>query len=249
VLVTLFATTSCAPDRGTFPFNSPAATGSEAPGVTPTPTPTPTPTLTFDKTALSIDDPGSLWVVVDKLRPLNPSNYAAPDLVSVPVPYVYAPKLRKEASDAVVAMFAAFTSETGLKMQSQSAYRSYSAQVSTYNGWVAKLGKAGADLTSARPGYSEHQTGLAIDVSALPAKCSLAACFGTTPQGTWLAANAWKYGFLLRYPDGLTSVTGYEYEPWHYRYIGVALAKELHDTGVATLEQFFGLPAAPDYSG
>ena len=236
---------SCAPDRD--PFGTPSDVASETPSSTPTPTPTPTPT--FDKTEFSIDDPASLWVVVDKLRPLNPADYAAPDLVDVPVPYVYAPKLRAEASNQVVTMFADFTAETGLQMQSQSAYRSYNAQVGTYNGWVNKLGQAGADLTSARPGYSEHQTGLAIDISALPAKCSLDQCFSDTPQGVWLATNAWKYGFILRYPDGYTPITGYEFEPWHYRYVGLELATEYHDTGATTLEEFFGLPAAPTYAG
>ena len=214
-----------------------------------TPTPTPTPTPTFDKTLLSIDDPASLWVVVDKLRPLNPADYAASDLVDVPIPYVYAPKLRAEPAAKIVELFAAFTAETGLEMQAQSAYRSYNAQVGTYNGWVAKLGQAGADQTSARPGFSEHQTGLAIDISAKPAKCSLDQCFADTPQGQWLAEHAWEYGFILRYPNGLTNITGYEFEPWHYRYVGLELAKEYHDTGAATLEDFFGLPAAPDYSG
>jgi D-alanyl-D-alanine carboxypeptidase len=188
-----------------------------------------------------------LWVIVNKTRPLNPKDYAAPDLVSVPVAHVYAPMLRKVAADAVVAMFADYTAATGLKMQSQSAYRSYGAQVTTYDGWVASKGKAGADLTSARPGYSEHQTGLAIDISAVPNKCPLSACFAETPQGKWLAANAWKYGFILRYPQGETDVTGYEFEPWHYRYVGTALAKQYHDTGATTLEQFFGMPDAPDY--
>ena len=213
------------------------------------PSPAPTPTPTFDKAAQSIDDPASYWVVVNKLRPLAPADYAAPDLVDVPVPYVYAPKLRADASAAVVQMFADFTAATGLQMQSQSAYRSYSAQVSVYNNWVSQLGQEGADLTSARPGHSEHQTGLAIDISALPAACSLDQCFADTPQGQWLAENAWSYGFVLRYPNGYTDVTGYEFEPWHYRYVGVDLAKEYHDTGATTLEQFFGLPAAPTYAG
>jgi D-alanyl-D-alanine carboxypeptidase len=235
---------SCAPERDPFGAPSPEATVN----VSQTPTPTPTPTPTFDKAAQSIDDPASYWVVVNKLRPLNPADYKAPDLVDVPVPYVYAPKLRAEAANQVVAMFAAFTASSGLQMQSQSAYRSYSAQVSTYNNWVGQLGKAGADLTSARPGYSEHQTGLAIDISALPAKCSLDQCFADTPQGQWLAANAWQYGFILRYPDGYTNITGYEFEPWHYRYVGLELAKEYHDTGATTLEEFFGLPAAPGYA-
>jgi D-alanyl-D-alanine carboxypeptidase len=226
---------------------APAPTATATPTETPMPTPTPPPVPAFDKTAMSIDDPASPWVVVNKLRPLNPGDYAPADLVDVPVPFVNAPKLRKEASDAVVAMFAAFQSQTGLQMQSQSAYRSYSSQVSVYAGWVSSLGQAGADLTSARPGHSEHQTGLAIDVSALPAVCALQACFGETPQGQWLAANAWTFGFTLRYPQGATPITGYEYEPWHYRYVGTALAAELHTSGVATLEEFFGLPPAPTY--
>jgi D-alanyl-D-alanine carboxypeptidase len=202
----------------------------------------------FDKTRLSIDDPASIWVVSDKLRPLVPADYVPADLVAVPVPYVNAPELRAEASAAVVAMFAEFQAETGLQMQSQSAYRSYSTQVKVYNGWVAKLGQAQADIQSARPGFSEHQTGLALDISALPAKCSLDACFADTPQGQWLAANAWKFGYLLRYPADKTAITGFTFEPWHYRYIGVELATEMHDTGVTTLEEFFGLPAAPDYA-
>ena len=136
---------SCAPDRDPFPE---ASTETEA--VVETPTPTPTPTPTFDKTAQSIDDPASYWVVVNKLRPLSPDNYAADDLVDVPVPYVYAPKMRAEASAAVVQMFADFTAETGLEMQAQSAYRSYSAQVSVYNNWVSQLGQEGADLGAER---------------------------------------------------------------------------------------------------
>jgi len=238
-LVALVA--ACAPERIA------AVTASPTPTPTVTPTPTPTPTPTFDRSAQSIDDPNSYWVVANKLRPLNPTDYAPADLVSVPVTAVNPPLLRKAASDAVVAMFAAYTAETGLGMQSQSAYRSYGVQVSVYNGWVAKLGQAGADKTSARPGHSEHQTGLSIDVSAVPATCALQACFATTPQGLWLAANAWKYGFTLRYPDGKTPITGYEFEPWHYRYVGLELAAELHSTGIQTLEEFFGLPAAPTY--
>jgi D-alanyl-D-alanine carboxypeptidase len=252
VAVVIAVAAGSQPDARSAGGSSPAAGGPSAPS-TPTETPTPetsaapAPPPAFDKAAQSIDDPASLWVVVNKLRPLNPGDYAASDLVDVPVPFVNAPRLRAEASDAVVRMFADFHTATGLQMQSQSAYRSYSSQVSVYNGWVASLGQAGADKTSARPGYSEHQTGLAIDVSSLPAECALQACFGDTAQGQWLAANAWSYGFTLRYPQGKTPVTGYEYEPWHYRYVGLALAAELHATGTATLEEFFGLPAAPGY--
>jgi D-alanyl-D-alanine carboxypeptidase len=225
---------------------SPSPTQTRSPSATSSPTPIPTPTPTFNRAAFSIDDPGSFWVVANKLRPLNPPQYE-PAVVSVPVDFANEPFLRQEASDAVVQMFAAFTAETGLFMQSQSAYRSYWAQESVYAGWVSSLGQEGADLTSARPGHSEHQTGLAIDVSALPANCSLDQCFADTPQGQWLAANGWKYGFIVRYPNGYTQITGYEFEPWHMRFVGVELATELHTTGVLTLEEFFGLPPAPTY--
>jgi D-alanyl-D-alanine carboxypeptidase len=252
IAVVIAVTTDSQPDASPAGSSSPTAaspSATSAPSETPEPddTATPAPPPAFDKAAQSIDDPASPWVVVNKLRPLSPGDYEASDLVDVPVPFVNAPRLRAEASDAVVRMFADFHTATGLQMQSQSAYRSYSSQVSVYNGWVASLGQAGADKTSARPGYSEHQTGLAIDVSSLPAECALQACFGDTAQGQWLAANAWNYGFTLRYPQGKTPVTGYEYEPWHYRYVGLALAAELHATGTATLEEFFGLPAAPGY--
>ena len=237
----------CAPERQ-LPTDPPPAV-TLPPVETPTPTPTPSPTPVFDKTQRSIDDASSYWVVVNKLRPLDPQDFAAGDLVPVPVPYVYAPMMRATAAKAIVRLFKDFTEETGLKMQSQSAYRSYGAQVSTYNNWVAQLGQKGADLTSARPGHSEHQTGLAMDISALPAKCSLDQCFADTPQGKWLAKNAWKYGFILRYPEGMTDITGYEFEPWHYRFVGKDLAKEMHTTKVATLEEFFDLGPAPDYAG
>ena len=234
--------------------SSPTATSAPTPTSTPPatliPTPAPTPTPTFDSATQSIDDPNSYWVVADKLRPLNPLDWEPPDLVEVPVAYVNQPFLRRAASDAVVAMFAAFSAESGgLQMQSQSAYRSYSTQESVYAGWVSSLGQAGADQTSARPGHSEHQTGLSIDVSASPADCTLEQCFADTPQGQWLAAEGWRFGYVVRYPNGKTDVTGYEYEPWHMRYVGPELATELHATGVLTLEEFFGLPAAPDYAG
>ena len=85
-------------------------------------------------------------------------------------------------------------------------------------------------------------------MSAVPVKCALDQCFADTPQGTWLAENGWRFGFIVRYPKDKTPITGYEYEPWHMRYVGVDLATEMHKTGVTTLEEFFGLPAAPDYA-
>ena len=248
------------------PSRSTAATATSGPTATPTPTPAPTdsaapeapttpaPTTppavpAFDKGALSIDDPASPWVVSDKLRPLRPADWAPTDLVTMDVAAQNPPVLRREAADAVVAMFAAGEAEGAGAFQVQSAYRSYATQVTVYDGWVAQLGQEAADATSARPGTCEHQTGLALDISPVPLSCALQACFGETPQGRWLAENSWRFGFVLRYPQGATPITGYEYEPWHFRYVGVPLATELHSTGTATLEEFFGLPPAPDYAG
>ena len=210
-----------------------ASDAAETPATRPAPAAVPPPATvdTFDRAAHSIDDPTSIWVVVDKLRPLNPQDYEPDDLVDVPVEHTWDPQLRQEASDAVVAMFEAAADEAGLALASNSAYRSYSAQEEVYDG---------DDLTTARPGFSEHQTGLAIDIGAASGECSLATCFADTPEGVWLRDNAWRFGFILRYPADQTPVTGYEFEPWHYRYVGVELATELHASGL-TMEEHFGL--------
>lgn len=204
---------------------------------TPTPTPTPTP-AGFNKQAFSIDDPSSLWVVVNKHRPLADQMYVPSPLSDAPVPFAFAPTLRTEAADAITVMFAAYTAETGGEMMLQSVYRSYDTQAGIY---------AGDDTLTARPGYSEHQTGLAADIGDISGQCAVQACFADLPAGQWLAANAWKYGFILRYPDGYIDITGYEFEPWHYRYVGPDLAAEMHNTGTPTLEEFFGLEPAPRY--
>ena len=228
----------------------PSASATQTPTPTrpaPAQTPTPTAVPSFDKAARSIDDPASIWVVSDKLRPLNPVDYEPVDLVDVPVAHTWDPVLRQEASDAVVAMFQTASDEAGLALASNSAYRSYSTQQSVYDNDVASLGQEGADLSTARPGFSEHQTGLAIDIGAASGDCSLNQCFADTAEGQWLAANAYRFGYLLRYPADKVPVTGFEFEPWHYRYIGVDLATEMHRVGITTLEEFFGLPAAPNY--
>jgi D-alanyl-D-alanine carboxypeptidase len=223
------------------PESSPAET-EEAPPASPTPP-------AFDTSARSIDDPSSLWVVSDKLRPLDPVDYAPTDLVTPDVASQNPPTLRAEVAAAVVEMFAAGEAEGAGAFQVQSAYRSYATQVEVYGGYVQREGQAAADAQSARPGFSEHQTGLAVDISPVPLSCPLKACFGDTPQGRWLADNAWRFGFLLRYPADKVEITGFMFEPWHFRYIGTELSTEMHEIGVTTLEEFFGLPAAPDYAG
>lgn len=201
----------------------------------------------FDKTQYSLTDPTSIWVVVNKQRPLDPKTYIPSDLVVPDLPMrVAGTQLRQVTATAMTTMFAA-AKQDGAAMKISSGYRSYTYQVNLYNGYVKTEGQSQADQESARPGYSEHQTGFAADLAPADGSCSVEQCFATTTAGKWLAANAYKYGFIVRYPDGLTNITGYEYEPWHVRYIGVDLATEMHKQGIQTLEQFFGLPSAPDY--
>jgi D-alanyl-D-alanine carboxypeptidase len=211
------------------------------PSVTPTPTETPTPTpAAFDKKRFSLTDPNSLWVLVNKQHPLNPKNYAPP-LAALNLPG-RGGEMRPQAATALQKMFAAYHAASGLQLSVVSPYRSYPTQVSTYAGWVSRLGKAQADRQSARPGFSEHQTGLAVDIDT-----AVDQGFGKTPAGKWLAKYSFKYGFIVRYPDGQEKVTGYEYEPWHFRYVGTSLATEMHVTHAKSLEAFLGYPPAPSY--
>lgn len=206
---------------------------------------------TFDKKQYSITDPSSIWVVVNKHNALQPKNYTPkllvfPD-VSLRVPGNESMKMRPETARALETMFAD-AKKDNLDLEVSSAHRSYSFQVSLYGGYVNSQGKAVADTQSARPGYSEHQTGLVADIQPTSGKCHLDACFGELAEGKWLKTNAYKYGFLLRYPADEQPVTGYTYEPWHFRYIGVALATEMHHQNIQTLEEFFDLEDAPDYN-
>lgn len=231
---------------------SPAPSVSESPIPVPSQEPPlstspPAPPARFDTSALSIDEATSLWVVVNKMRPLAPVDFV-PDLVDPQVRYLSNPQMRPEAASALAAMFAAATAEGAGDLQIQNAYRSFETQTSVHNRLVASLGRDRAQAQSARPGYSEHQTGLSLDIASLPEKCSIQACFAQTSQGAWLAANSWRYGFVLRYPADKTAVTGYIFEPWHFRYVGPEASAEMHRTGITTLEEFFGLPAAPDYA-
>lgn len=203
----------------------------------------------FDKTQHSINEPASLWVVVDKGRIL-PSAYV-PDNLTVPNVLLRDSAtssnmhLRRDAARALEALFDG-ASEDKLSLRLASGYRSYATQTAVYNGYVRNDGQKAADDYSARPGHSEHQTGLAADIAPSSLKCQLDPCFADTPEGRWVAANAYKYGFIISYPRNKKALTGYEYEPWHLRYVGKGLAVEIKKTG-QTLEQFLGLPGYADY--
>ncbi|WOO87738.1 M15 family metallopeptidase [Mollicutes bacterium LVI A0039] len=127
----------------------------------------------------------------------------------------------------------------GINLHFQSGFRSYDYQVETYNYWVSVYGEEKANQVSAKPGYSEHQTGLAIDVSG-DNGCLLETCFIDTPEGTWLAKHAHEYGFIIRYMPGKEDITGYTYEPWHIRYVGVETATEIYNQQT-TLEEYLGV--------
>lgn len=127
--------------------------------------------------------------------------------------------------------------EKGLTIKLVSAYRPYSYQKHLFEKYVDKDGRYQAEQYSAEPGHSEHQTGLAADVSSPSVNYNLVQAYGTTEEGKWLAKNAHKYGFIIRFLKGKEKITGYDYEPWHIRYVGKAAAKEIYKQKL-TLEEY-----------
>ena len=197
----------------------------------------------------SLTNPASPWLVVNKRRPLKPANFVPRDLVQPRVALAVsgeAALLNRTTAAAAERMFAAATAD-GVTMTLASGYRSYATQKATYNGYVSARGQAAADTASARPGYSEHQTGWAFDIGDGGGACSFQPCFAEQPAAVWAKANAHRFGFVVRYPWMLHPVTGYYYEPWHLRYVGVAAASDMRKRGIGTLEEYFGLEAAPGY--
>ncbi len=140
--------------------------------------------------------------------------------------------------------------EKGIILWIQSGYRSYSLQNNLYNGYVKRSGKQQADTYSARPGHSEHQTGYAFDVCASKDGKNypcITSSFNNTEPALWLKDNCYKYGFILRYPEGKENETGYKHESWHFRYVGVELATKLYNNGSwITLEDYLGIDSKYD---
>jgi len=147
----------------------------------------------------------------------------------------YGNGITKETQTAFNKMVKA-AKEVGYNIYITSGFRSYATQKTIYNNYVKNDGKKNADTYSARPGHSEHQTGLAIDINQIKES------FGYTEEGKWINDNCYKYGFILRYPKGKDSITGYIYEPWHLRYVGIDLATKLYNNGNwITIEEYFGI--------
>lgn len=203
--------------------------------------------MEFSARKYDIDSPDSITVVVNKLRPLADMAYAPAELVAPSIPNVHGQPLRPEANAAMTQMYEAVKAATGTGFALCSGYRSYELQRTIYNRAVAYDGQAEADRFSARPGHSEHQTGLAIDIVVDDGGCALDDSFEVTPAGQWVKANAHHFGFILRYDKGLEPIVGFGHEQWHWRYVGVELATDMHNRGIRTLEEYFNLPPAPNY--
>lgn len=187
----------------------------------------------FYQDIVQVENPDSNLVLVNKNYRL-PSNYTPDDLVYLDVPLYRddvkneANYLRKEAANALKTLFDTAKNEKGYELIARSGFRSYETQVNLYNNYVVTRGQQYADSYSARAGHSEHQTGLTIDITAQSVNAGLSETFGQSKEGAWVAKNAHRFGFIIRYPQGRTSETGYEYEPWHLRYVGVESATEIY---------------------
>lgn len=166
-----------------------------------------------------------------------PSGYAPGDLVDTAQAGLNGAHLVRAVALADLQALVDVGSAAGAHLAVQSAYRSYRGQVLTFDGWVSQVGYNAALQTSARPGHSEHQLGTAIDFKTQGGVSPWQyADWATTTEGTWLAANAWSFGWLMSYPKGTSAVSCYRYEPWHYRYVGRETAAAVYAAGVTLRE-------------
>lgn len=190
-----------------------------------------------------IEDTDDILIVVNKKRYL-PSDYKPSDLVVPNVKFSFNGEyekkyMRHEAANALEELFDQ-AKEEGIYLYAVSGYRSYNTQERLFNNYSSKHGEEEANKFSARPGESEHQTGLAMDVSSQSAGFGLNEEFGNTVEGKWVRDNAHKFGFIIRYLKEKTDITGYTYEPWHIRYVGKDIAEKIYNEGI-TLEEYFEL--------
>lgn len=196
---------------------------------------------------VSTTNPNSPWVFVNKQHPLRPIDYVPGDLRAVNASNAGGGWMRNEAAGAFERMVATAAKEGAGTIANASAYRSYATQISVYAANARRDGAAKTEMSTARPGYSEHQTGLTVDVVACAKRCRGLDDFGGTTQSNWIIRNAHRFGFIVRYEAGYETITGYQSEPWHLRYVGVTLATDYKSGGFHTLEQYLGYGAAPRY--
>jgi zinc D-Ala-D-Ala carboxypeptidase len=179
----------------------------------------------------------SITILINKEFGL-PQDFVPKDLVKADMPLSPRsnfPYVRRDAHDALKAMFEV-ASNDGIELWFHSGYRSYQAQKQLYDNYVQRYGQGRADIFSAKPGHSEHQSGLAIDITSPSSSGPFDMAFGSSIEGIWVAKNAHNFGFIVRYPEDKTEITGYMYEPWHLRYVGIPLATQLYESGLVMEE-------------
>jgi D-alanyl-D-alanine carboxypeptidase len=218
---------------------TPNSSASTSPSASATPANTGKPSSQPNAVSV-VANPKEIAVLVNKSFRL-PEGYKPDPLVEPNVPFIFEGKsekrmLRKEAAEALENLFAAAKAD-GVSLAGVSGYRSEATQATLYNNYVKKDGIDAANKYSAKPGTSEHQTGLAIDVSGTTGKCAAEDCFAGTKEAKWLVDHAAEHGYIIRYLKGKESITGYQYEPWHIRFVGKEIAKEIMDKGI-TLEEY-----------
>ena len=184
----------------------------------------------LDEAAPQHDADGLLFLVNRQYRISDA--FTPDDLTEAQVPGQVR-EMRAEAAAALEEMYAACLEETGCQLISVSGYRSYSKQEKLYRAKLQRVNgkKELAEEYVAPPGASEHHLGLAMDIGQ-QSKPTLNEKFAETEGGIWARENCWRFGFILRYGEEWEDITGYKYEPWHFRYVGKDLAKEIHDAGV-----------------
>ena len=184
-------------------------------------------------------DPTDILILVNKQNraPAVPVTLVKPDVTPTRESVAENIYMRPEAASALEALFEG-AAEAGLTLYATSGYRSYSTQKAIFDRKAAERGEQAANRSVAKPGYSEHQTGLAMDIEGeTTLGTGLTEAFGESPEGIWVAEHCHEYGFIIRYPKDKTNITGYIYEPWHIRYVGVEAATEITELGV-TFEEY-----------
>lgn len=188
----------------------------------------------YYKNIKTITEPDIYLVLVNKEYKL-PENYVPSKLELISNEFANENKYLREEARIAFETLSKNAKKLGYRIIAVSTYRDYEYQNKLYNMYVEEKGLDYADKCSARPGHSEHQTGLAVDVEGSNHDYDE---FENSKEFIWMKENAYKYGFILRYPKGKEKITGFKYEPWHYRYVGLDTAKTIHDENL-TLEEYY----------
>ena len=189
--------------------------------------------LMFYKNIKEIENPNDILVLVNKNNKLL-QNFIPENLETIDIKYSNEGKMLKKEAKETFEKLSSDALKLGYKIVAVSAYRDFSYQENLFNYYVEKYGEDYALNCSAKAGHSEHQTGLAVDVMGSNNSYD---DFELSDEFEWMINNAHKYGFILRYPKNKEKITGFKYEPWHYRYVGVEVAKIIYENKI-TLEEY-----------